>query len=672
MENSYKKTNRLINSLSPYLIQHAHNPVDWYEWGEEAFEKARTENKLMLVSIGYSACHWCHVMAHECFEDEATAAIMNEHFVCIKIDREELPDVDQIYMDACQLVNGNGGWPLNAFTLPDKRPLHALTYAPKAQWQELLLNINGLWQKEPQTAIDYAKKLSQGIANMSIAPVLNNNNSNEKISDEVLKVFEAQYDAVYGGPNRAPKFPMPSNYHYLLQYGELKNNQSATDMGLFTLKQMALGGIYDPVAGGFARYSVDKRWFAPHFEKMLYDNAQLISLYSYAYAVSNNPFYKKIAMETLAFCNTEMKAESGLYYSAYDADSEGIEGLYYTYTYDELNIVLGEDAGDFCRYYQCIPTGNWEHGRNILYALDTINNAAQQLNIDEQKLTNLITNGLEKLKVFRSKRIAPGLDDKCICSWNNLMLKALAEAAMWLNEPMFATQAEALAGNILNTYYSTEGLKRTSKNGQVKIKAFLEDYATLIDGLITAYQVTFNEALLLKAKEICEYTVANFYNKKNGFFEFNANDSETLIAPKYDVNDDVISSGNSIMAHNLWRLSFYFSHTDWYVFAETMLNAMTQSIQKSAPWYSHWAALQLFKEEGTHQIILSGPEDLRSSLPLKSYYKLPNAIVGFAGSATLIPLFEGKQYKGEVLVYPCKDKVCEAPQGYNHTSIFTT
>ncbi|MDI1233689.1 MAG: thioredoxin domain-containing protein [bacterium] len=665
MENSYKKTNRLINSLSPYLIQHAHNPVDWYEWGEEAFEKARTENKLMIVSIGYSACHWCHVMAHECFEDDATAAIMNENFVCIKIDREELPDVDQIYMDACQLVNGNGGWPLNAFTLPDKRPLHAMTYAPKERWQEILLNLHGLWQKEPTTAIDYAKKLSQGIANMSLAPALSDSDNHENISTDVLSVFEAQYDTVYGGPKRAPKFPMPSNYRYLLQYGVLKNNDLAKNMGLFTLKQMALGGIYDAVGGGFARYSVDNRWFAPHFEKMLYDNAQLISLYSYAYAVSQNYFYKKIALETLAFCNSEMKSKSDLFYSAYDADSEGVEGLYYTFTYDELTTVLGAEAGDFCRYYQCIPSGNWEEGRNILYAIDTIDKASQQLGIEEQKLEALVANSLVKLKTFRSKRIAPGLDDKCICSWNNLMLKALAEAAIWLNEPQFSGQSNTLADTILKIYYSAEGLKRTSKNEHVKIDAFLEDYATLIDGLITTYQATFNETHLLKAKEICEYTIANFYNKKNGFFEFNSNNSETLIAPKYDVNDDVISSGNSIMAHNLWRLSFYFSHTDWYVLANTMLNALTPSIKKSAPWYSHWAALQLFKEEGTHQIILSGPEDLRNTLPLKQYYIQPNAIVGFAGKVTAIPLFEGKQYKGEALVYLCKDYVCNAPEAYS-------
>jgi uncharacterized protein YyaL (SSP411 family) len=659
LDNTNKKSNRLIHSLSPYLQQHAYNPVDWHEWGEEAFEKARAENKLLLVSIGYSACHWCHVMAHECFEDNETADIMNRYFICIKIDREELPDVDQVYMDACQLINGSGGWPLNAFALPDKRPIHALTYQPRNQWQKTLSSIHGLWENNPSAAEDYAQKLSRGIAHISMPPEMNTSQNTGLTGEQILKTFIDHYDPVYGGPNRAPKFPMPNNYLYLLQYGHAAKNSKAREMGLFTLQQMALGGIYDAVGGGFSRYSVDERWFAPHFEKMLYDNAQLISLYSYAYAISKNDFYKKIAVETIDFCMNELYGYDDLYYSAYDADSEGVEGLYYTYTYDELELLLGRDATLFCQYFQCIKSGNWEHGRNILFALDTIENAAAQLEIEKVVLHDTVSKGLKILNAYRDKRIKPGLDDKYICSWNNLMLKGLAESTLWLDDTKYLDRASLLADTILSTFYADGHLKRIAKNATVKIQAFLEDYATLIDGLISLYQSGFNEKYLLQAKMLCETVISGFYKPEKGFFEFNS--SGTLIAPKYDISDDVINSGNSIMAHNLWKLSWYFDQPEWRIMAENMLQAVTQLLQTSAPWYSNWARLQIFSEYGTQQVILAGDESLRTTMPLQSYSHIPNIILGFAGIETQIPLLKEKKYKDKNLVYMCTDFTCEAP-----------
>jgi uncharacterized protein YyaL (SSP411 family) len=666
LDKSDNHSNRLIGSLSPYLQQHAYNPVDWYEWGEEAFEKARNENKLMLVSIGYSACHWCHVMAHESFEDPETAALMNQHFVCIKIDREELPDIDQLYMDACQLVNGSGGWPLNAFTLPDKRPIHALTYLPKNQWQKLLGSIQGLWQDNPAAAEAYAVKLSKGIAGISLPPELQVNTGEKPIGEEILQVFINQYDDVYGGPNRAPKFPMPNNYRYLLQYGEISGNKQATEMGLFTLKHMALGGIYDIVGGGFSRYSVDARWFAPHFEKMLYDNAQLISLYSYGFAISQNPLFRQVALQTLDFCWEELYSHDDLYYSAYDADSEGVEGLYYTYTYAELEQVLGEDTLFFCQYFQCTKAGNWEHGRNILYALDTLPEASVEMDIDLTVFEQTITKCLVKLKTFRDNRIKPGLDDKHICSWNNLMLKALAEAGMWLQDYKWIERADILAAAILQNFYGEQSLKRIAKNGTSKIDAFLEDHATLIDGLISLYQAGFNEMYLLQAKDICSQTIEKFFRTEHGFFEFNS--TATFITKKFDISDDVINSGNSMMAHNLWRLSWYFDLPEWREMADRMLQAIVPLLKTSAPWYSHWAAFQLIKEHGTQQIILSADETFKQSLPLSAYYKIPNAIFGFAGKETAIPLFKGKEYKGQNLIYPCLDHVCNTPLNYEPRS----
>jgi uncharacterized protein YyaL (SSP411 family) len=336
-----------------------------------------------------------------------------------------------------------------------------------------------------------------------------------------------------------------------------------------------------------------------------------------------------------------------------------VEGLYYTYTYDELESVLGRDTTLFCQYFQCTRAGNWEHGRNILFALDTVKNAAAQLEMDEHVLAESISQGLSQLKTFREKRVKPGLDDKYICSWNNLMLKALAESAIWLEKTTYAERASVLAENILKTFYKNNALKRIAKNDVVKIDAFLEDHATLIDGLISLYQAGFDEQHLLEAKIICEQTIEKFYRDEKGFFEFNA--SNTLITPKYDISDDVINSGNSIMAHNLWRLSWYFDQTGWREMASRMLDSVTPLLETSAPWYSNWARLQLIKEQGTEQIILSAEEALRNTRTLKDHYKIPNALFGFVGQETEIPLFRGKEYKGKNLLYPCRDFVCSEP-----------
>ena len=654
-----KTANRLIHSLSPYLIQHAYNPVDWHEWGEEAFALAERENKLMLISIGYSACHWCHVMAHESFEDQETADIMNKYFVCIKIDREELPDVDQIYMDACQLVNGSGGWPLNAFTLPDKRPIHAMTYAPKAQWQEILNSIQNLWKNKESAAYEYAEKLSHGIKNLSLAPLIKSEeNKNEKLSHLVLESFKAQFDGVYGGSRRAPKFPLPSNWQFLLKYSEVYNDNEAKEMALFTLKQMALGGIYDAVAGGFSRYSVDQKWFAPHFEKMLYDNAQLISVFAYGYAVSKNPFYKKIALDCLHFCKKEWSTVEGIYQSALDADSEGIEGLYYTYTFEELKTILGEEHTLFCTYFQCSETGNWEHGRNILYPIKSLEEAAIDFGIEENLFKETIENNLSQLYDYRSARIAPGLDDKCISSWNNLQLKALADSALYLNDTALLDEAIELEKCIEKDFYKDGKLKRISKNGSAKIEAFLEDYATYIEALLSLYQVGLNEKHLLKAKALSEECIRLFYRDEKRYFAFTQ--TAHVVAEKFDINDDVISSGNSIMAHNLYTLSWYFDQEDWRKMSMDMLLGVSELLRKSGPWYSHWAALSLRTETSCIQHLISS----ESGAKYPDYFSFithPNTLFGYIGTSTEIPLFKGKEYKDKNLVYRCENKTCGLP-----------
>jgi uncharacterized protein YyaL (SSP411 family) len=658
-----KTANRLKDSLSPYLIQHAYNPVDWHEWGEEAFALAERENKLMLISIGYSACHWCHVMAHESFEDQETAEIMNKYFVCIKIDREEFPDVDQIYMDACQLVNGSGGWPLNAFTLPDKRPIHAMTYAPKAQWQEILNSIQNLWLNKESAAYGYAEKLSHGIKNLSLPPLIKTEeNKVEKLSPFVLESFKTQFDGVYGGSKRAPKFPLPSNWQFLLKYGEVYSDNEAKEMALFTLKQMALGGIYDAVAGGFSRYSVDQKWFAPHFEKMLYDNAQLISVFAYGYAVSKNPFYKKIALDCLHFCKKEWKTNEGIYQSALDADSEGVEGLYYTYTFEELQTILGEAHSLFCAYFQCSEAGNWEHRRNILYPIKSLEEAAIDFDIQETVFKETIENNLSQLYYYRSARIAPGLDDKCISAWNNLQLKALANSALYFDSSELLEEAIELESSISKAFYIDGKLKRISKNGAAKIEGFLEDYATNIEGLLELYQVSLAESYLLKAKALTEQCIHLFYREEKRYFSFT--ETNNLIAEKFDINDDVISSGNSIMANNLYTLSWYFDKEDWRLMSLDMLHGVSELLQKSGPWYSHWAALSLRAENPCIQHIISTNT---SSIKDPNFNELktnPNTLFGYVGAGTEIPLFKGKEYQGKNFLYRCEDKTCGLPVNF--------
>lgn len=658
LEKQEHKTNQLINSSSPYLRQHAHNPVEWIEWSEEAFERAKSENKLVIVSIGYSACHWCHVMAHECFEDEDVAETMNKYFVCIKVDREELPDVDQTYMDACQLINGNGGWPLNAFTLPDKRPIHALTYMPKPQWKKLLITLNELWTNRPDDARDYASKLENGMKGMSLAPGLMPD-TGEQLAEKMFSSFKERYDPVYGGMGRAPKFPMPNNLYFLSHYFQVTSDPQANKMLIHTLDSMALGGIYDPIAGGFARYSVDERWFAPHFEKMLYDNAQLIEIYAASHHTNNNEMHGRIARETIEFCEKELKNEYGLYASALDADSEGHEGYYYTFTYEELSDTLGQDLVFFSQYYQCRPSGNWEDGRNILYALDTIDKAARQFEMDPQIFEKKIISCLDKLRNLREKRTRPGLDYKAICSWNNLLLKAYSEAARFMNDPATLEKAIKLADAIWKHFEAEKDLKRINTFGKASVDAYLEDYATLIDGLISLYKVGFDESHLQKARDLCQKTIDMFFDSEKKFFRFNS--GEALINHKYDTSDDVINSGNSIMARNLHNLSWYFDRPDWRKMALEMIRAMKPLAGENAPWYSNWASLCLRLEFGFDQLMVAGPEEKKHEWILSETMGKPDCIIGYTSGNSAIPLLEHKSHSNKRLLYHCKDQTCMQP-----------
>ncbi|NBP05783.1 MAG: thioredoxin domain-containing protein, partial [Bacteroidetes bacterium] len=540
MKANPKHTNSLIHAGSPYLLQHAHNPVNWIEWHSELWQQAQRENKPVLISVGYSACHWCHVMEKECFEDEKTAELMNAFFINVKVDREERPDIDMVYMDACQLMTGRGGWPLNVFCLPDGRPVYAGTYFPNEKWQQILLQIHSLWAHDKDKALDYANKVIHGMKGM-----------NDIVSSGASQFSKSELPALYdklaegfdwdeGGFNRVPKFPLPNQYEFLLDYYLQADHEEpdlivAVDFTHFSLLKMANGGIYDHLRGGFCRYSTDGKWFAPHFEKMLYDNAQLISLYSRAYTIKNAPLYKEIATECIQFCLNEL-SDGNAFFSALDADSEGVEGKFYVFSHAEMEQCLNAEELEFAKtVFSCTETGNWEHGQNILYRKLAPLQVLETLNIDVSSYTALLKTVKQKLRDFQDLRPRPGLDNKIIAAWNGLMLKALANAGLFLNNPDYINRAEKLAVWIQQNLWSDAELYRIHSRGKSSIPGFLEDYAYVSEGLLALYTATGNEEFAHFAKILAEKAIQKFRDPETGTFYFTPEDGETLIVRKTDL-----------------------------------------------------------------------------------------------------------------------------------------
>ena len=451
--------NHLANSTSPYLLQHANNPVNWYPWGTEALQKAKDENKLILVSIGYSACHWCHVMEHESFEDEKVAAVMNEYFVCIKVDREERPDVDQIYMSAVQLMSGRGGWPLNCICLPDQRPIYGGTYFRKNDWTSLLFNLADFYKQKPQEAEEYAIRLTEGIRQYESIEFVGDQPAYTKDDLElIVDAWKKYFDRVEGGLGSAPKFPMPNNWLCLMRYAHLAKDENVAGAVKLTLQKMAYGGIYDHIGGGFARYAVDSRWHVPHFEKMLYDNAQLISLYAEAYTWNPDPLYQKVVDEIISFSFHELTSSEYGFYSALDADSEGKEGKFYIFTKTEIEEILGDDAELFCIYYHITDDGNWEEEQsNVLFRKENDEDLAKKLGLPVEGLLDKIEVSRQKVFEARSRRMRPGLDNKILASWNGLMLKGLCDAYRAFNKPEYLEVALKNARFILDTLINRDG-----------------------------------------------------------------------------------------------------------------------------------------------------------------------------------------------------------------------
>lgn len=644
--------NALINASSPYLKQHAYNPVRWYEWGEEALQKARAENKPLLISIGYSACHWCHVMAHEVFEDEGSAALMNDYFINIKIDREERPDIDQIYMDAIQLLTGRGGWPLNVFTLPDGRPFYGGTYFKKQDWDSILKQLNELWQNKPETVFEYATNLSKGIE-------MNNNSEAVRsrwIENDfhfAIQQIKSSIDTEFGGFNRAPKFPLPVVYEFVLHYAHLFPEPDMQGWLMLSLKRMSLGGLYDTVGGGYARYSVDARWHAPHFEKMLYDNAQMLSLLAKSFMVTGDTFLQQKMEETYQFMRNEWLSPEGGLYSALDADSEGEEGKYYCFSYDELKLV-GLPSPHILKYYNLTEQGNWEHGKNILYATQTPTDFIQANGIDQKTFETERLQFLNNLARVRESRVKPGLDDKILTAWNALAATGLLNCYNATGHSDYLDTARSILNFLDKEMFKDGILYRNYKYGKPGIPAFLEDYVFYAEALTMAYQLTLEEDFLLRANVLLEKVLTDFKQKGSPFLVFNPDPLGELFVKKTDLGDDVIPSANAVMCELLIKHSFYFDKRDWYELAGEMLETIRDRSLQGAAWFCRWLSAGLLYSNGVNQLTFVG-ENLKS---LIGNY-LPNTLVSLPSQNIPSVVAKRDQKPG---YYLCRDFECFAPE----------
>ncbi len=651
--------NRLIHATSPYLLQHAHNPVDWFEWSEEALKKAKAEDKPILVSIGYSSCHWCHVMERESFENEAIAEVMNDYFICIKVDREERPDIDQVYMEALQAMQQHGGWPLNVFLTPDQKPFYGGTYFPPANWAQLLRQIHQTFLAKRKEIDDSASDLAQHLQTSDLKRFAQQNDSvfKQEQLDAMFQILESRYDKTWGGIEKAPKFVMPSIWLFLLRYHAATKNEAALKIVTHTLRQLALGGIYDQIGGGFSRYSVDGEWFAPHFEKMLYDNAQLLSLYAEAYSITHDQIFKETVYDTMGWLKREMAHLSGGFYSALDADSEGMEGKFYTWTAPELGNVVGDDADQVLKHYQATLAGNWEHGRNILRR-DPDSTQVESDDIKQLK---------SKLLKERNKRIRPGLDDKILTGWNAMTIQGLTDCYRALQDESFLRLAldsiSFLEENLIGdkVYRAWKG-KRSATEG------FLEDYAFLIQAYTSLYQVTFNEGWLYKARTWCKYVLEHFFDSEEGFFFYASNTSEALIARKKEIFDNVIPGSNSVMARNLFHLGTLLDHEDWKAQARTMTSKLLHLVTTEPVYMCHWAVLLSELVHGPAEAVIAGSEALAVREKLHLHY-LPFTLTAGSTTASTLPLLENRVPETGTLIYVCQNKICSLPTDSIDTAI---
>jgi len=672
--------NRLIGETSPYLLQHAHNPVDWYPWGEEALTKAQAEDKPIFLSIGYSACHWCHVMAHESFEDPDTAAIMNTHFVNIKVDREERSDLDSIYMEAVVAMTGGGGWPMSVFLTPDGVPFYGGTYFPPTDrhgmpaFKRVLVSIAEAYQNQREQIEQGGQQLKARLDH-TLALRADPAGLSPETFDKAHRGLARSFDSTYGGFGGAPKFPQPMNLEFLLRYHHRTGDPNALSMVDLTLTQMASGGIYDQLGGGFHRYSTDARWLVPHFEKMLYDNALLARVYLHAWQVTGRPLYQRIVEETLDYVMREMTDPAGGFYSTQDADSEGEEGKFFLWTPEEVKSLLGSPEGEiFCNYFDVAPSGNFE-GKSILNVKLDMAAAAAAAQTSEDRFRATIDQGRQQLFQAREGRVKPGRDDKVLTAWNGLMLAAFSEASRVLGREDYRQVAERNAEFVLSKLRCDGRLLRSWKaesagdEGQARFNAYLEDYAFYADGLLALYQATFDPRWFAEARALVDTILVHFADDNGGFFD-TSDDHEQLITRPKDLQDNATPSGNAVTADVLSRLAAYTGGDSYRRPVEGMLAAMSPMMQQYPGGFSHWLSALAFHLSPPREIALVGDpstDDTHALLNVVFEAYRPHQVVALTApgdktAPSTIPLLaERLQREGRATAYVCRGFVCQTP-----------
>ena len=675
MNDSPKHTNRLIHETSPYLLQHAHNPVDWYPWGEEALELAKREQKPILLSIGYSACHWCHVMERESFENEEIAAVMNELFINIKVDREERPDLDEIYMNAVQVMTRHGGWPMTVFLTPDLKPFYGGTYYPpedrygRPGFPKVMSAVAEAFNEKNAQVLEQADQITTQLNQMSNLVALHEQELTEELMTKAFQHYRSQFDAQYGGFGNAPKFPPSMGLPFLLRYWHHSGNAYALEMAELTLQKMARGGMYDQLGGGFHRYSTDERWLVPHFEKMLYDNAQLVVAYFEAFQATQNTFYRDIATETLDYVLREMyDVENGGFYSTQDADSEGVEGKFFVWEPFEVEDIIGEENAEiFCEYYDITPHGNFE-GENILHVQTPPDIFARKVGMDQGELESLLADGRQKLFAEREKRIKPGLDDKILTSWNGIMIRGMAMGYQLTGKPEYLTACEKSAEFVLTALSQDDGLLlRTYRAGKSHLNAYLEDYSYFIAGLIALYEASFDPKWLSEAERLAHIMIDQFRDESGEGFFFTGKAHESLIVQSKSAYDGATPAGASMAIHSLLRLAKHLDKPEFHNKAVETLKLYFHQMDVMPSGSGQLLCELAFLLSTPKEIAIIGEKgDAKTDAMLAALHGmyLPNKIVALnePTEETTLPLLANKpQIDNSATVYVCENYVCQAP-----------
>jgi uncharacterized protein YyaL (SSP411 family) len=671
----HKHTNRLQNETSPYLLQHAHNPVDWYPWGEEALERARAENKPILLSIGYSACHWCHVMERESFENEEIAALMNENFVNIKVDREERPDLDQIYMNAVQLMLGHGGWPLTVFLTPDLVPFYGGTYYPPEDryrlpgFPRVLAGVSDAYRSRPDEIAETTTSFLNELRRMNVA-YESNEPLNSQLLDEAYSALVRSYDKRHGGFGGAPKFPASMNLEFLLRVHYKSGNAEALDIVTHTCRKMAEGGLYDQLGGGFHRYSTDEHWLVPHFEKMLYDNALLSRLYLHVYQVTGDEFFRRIAAETFDYVAREMTDESGAFYSTQDADSEGVEGKFFVWTVEEINELLDEeDARLVSAYYGATVGGNFEE-KNILNVPRPAETVAAELNVTVERLLEAVERSRPVLFAAREKRVKPGRDEKAIAAWNGMMLTSFAEASCVLEREDYRRIAERNADFILTTLRREGTLLHVHKDGQAKHHGYLDDYACVASGLLSLYEATGETRWLTECVALAEQMCEEFWDETDGGFFYTSERGEQLIVRNKDFMDNATPAGNSVAAELLLRLALLTENQDYQRKAVTVFRLLRDQMARYPSAFGYLlGALDFYLSTPKEIVVIAQRDADDSHALLREVWTryLPNKVVAQAAendveaSSIVTLLRERPTLGGRATAYVCENYTCRQP-----------